>query len=75
MYYLITRIKFILSSVSIGWLFWSVNHTSIAWNFKLNIFKKIKLVEEISCNWPNCLCGTNACNGKNMEKCLKVFEF
>ena len=31
---------FILSSISNGWLLWSVNHTSIAWNSELNIFKK-----------------------------------
>ena len=40
MYYLIIRDKFILSSISNGWLFWSVNHSSIAWNCESNILKR-----------------------------------
>ena len=46
MYYLITRAKFIISSN--GWLFWSGNHTSIAWNSEINIFKTIRFFGEIS---------------------------
>ena len=48
-----------MSSISNGWLFWSVNHTSMAWNSELDIFKKIKFVGEIFSNWPNSLFGTN----------------
>ena len=65
MYYLITKIKFVLSSVSNGWLFWSVNHTSMVWNSELNVFKGIKLVGVISIELPNGLFGTNAY--KNLE--------
>ena len=42
--YLITRVKFILSSISNGWLFWFVNYTSAAWNSELNVFKGIEFV-------------------------------
>ena len=65
MYYLITKIKFVLSSVSNGWLFWSVNYTSMVWNSELNVFKGIKLVGVISIELPNGLFGTNAY--KNLE--------
>ena len=65
MYFLITKIKFVLSSVSNGWLFWSVNHTSMVWNSELNVFKGIKLVGVISIELPNGLFGTNAY--KNLE--------
>ena len=30
-----------MSSISNDWLFWSVNHTSMAWNSELNVFEKI----------------------------------
>ena len=53
MFYLITRAKFILSSISNGWLFWSVNHTSTAWNYELNVFKKIWFFGVISNKLPN----------------------
>ena len=65
MYYLITKIKFALSSVSNGWLFWSVNHTSMVWNSELNVFKGIKLVGVIFIELPNGLFGRNAY--KNLE--------
>ena len=39
-----TKVEFTPSSISSGWLFWSVNHTLIYENSKLNIFKKIKFV-------------------------------
>ena len=47
----------ILSSTSRGLEFWSVNHTSIYENLKLNLFKNIKFLGEISSNWPNNLLG------------------
>ena len=59
MYYLITNVKFILSSISNGGLFWSVNHTLIAWNSQLNVFKKIWVFGEISNRLPNGLFETN----------------
>ena len=51
---------FILSSVSSGLEFWSVNHTSIYENSELKDFKNIKFFGEISSNWLNDLLGTNA---------------
>ena len=48
-----------MSSISNGLVFWSVNHTSMAWNSELNVFKKIKFVGEISRNWSNVLLGSN----------------
>ena len=50
---------FILSSITRGFEFWSVNHTSIYENFESNVFKHIKILGEISNNWPNDLLGTN----------------
>ena len=41
LFYLITKVKFILRSISNGWLFWSVNHTSAAWHSEFNVFKKM----------------------------------
>ena len=67
MYYLITRVKIILSSIYNGWLYLSVNHTSIDWNSKLNIFKKIWFWGEISNRLPNGLFGTNVY--KTLESC------
>ena len=67
LYYLITELKFILPSISNIWLFWSVNHTSIALNSELHAFKKIKFVGEISSNWPNGSFGTNVY--KTLESC------
>ena len=65
--YLITRVKFILSSISNGWLFWSVSHTSTAWNSELNVFKNVKFVGEIYSNRSNGLLGTNVY--KTLESC------
>ena len=45
--------KFILSSISNGWLFYSVNHASMVWNSELNVFKWIKFVGVISNKLPN----------------------
>ena len=47
-----TKVKFTPSSISSGWLFWSVNHTLIYENSKLNIFKKIKFVGAYSNKLP-----------------------
>ena len=44
---------FTLSSISSGFEFWSVNHTSIHDNSELKVFKNIKFLSEISNNWPN----------------------
>ena len=65
MSYLITGVKFLLSSISNDWLFWSVDLTSIAWNSELNVFKKIWFFGEISNKLPNGLFG------KNVYKTLK----
>ena len=59
MFYLITNVKFILSSTSNGWLFWSVNHISMSWNSKLNVFKEIIFVGKIYNKLPNGLFRTN----------------
>ena len=48
-----------MSSISNGWLFWSVNHTSMAWSSESNVFKKIWFFGEISNRLPNDLLGTN----------------
>ena len=50
-----------LSSISIGLEFWSVNHTSMYENSELKFFKNIKFLGEISNNWSNHLLGTNVC--------------
>ena len=54
------KVEYILSSVSTGRLFWSVNHTSLFENSELNVFEKIEFVGEISNKLPNGLLGTNA---------------
>ena len=43
-----TKVMFILSSVSNGLDFWSVNHTSTYENSKLKVFKNIKIYEILS---------------------------
>ena len=50
---------FILSSVSSGLEFWSLNHTSVYENSGLKVSKNIKSMGEISSNWPNDLLKTN----------------
>ena len=57
----------ILSSISRGLEFWSVNHTSIYEKSELKAFKNIKLLGEISNNWRNDLLGTNVY--KTLESC------
>ena len=44
---------FILSSISSGLEFWSVNRTSIYENPELNVFKNMKFFGEMSKNWPS----------------------
>ena len=58
---------FVLSSISSGFEFWSLNHTSVYRNSELNVFKNIKLLDEISNNYPNDLSGTNVY--KTLESC------
>ena len=53
--------KFVLSSISRGLEFWSVNHTSIYENSESNVFKNITFSGEISNNWPDDLLGKNVC--------------
>ena len=57
----------ILSSISKGLEFRSVNHTSIYENSELNYFKNTNFFGEISSNWPNGLLGTNVY--KTFESC------
>ena len=47
----------ILSSVSMGLGFWSVNHNSKCENSELKVFKNIKFVGGISLSWPGDLFG------------------
>ena len=53
---------FILSSISSGSEFPSVNHTSVYENSKSEVFKIINYLGEISNNWPTDLLGTNVYN-------------
>ena len=41
-----TKVKFILSSISSGLLFWSVNCTSMYENYDLNVFKKLNVFSQ-----------------------------
>ena len=50
---------FVLSSISSGLEFWSVNHTAIYKNSESKAFKNIKVLSEISDNWPNDLLKSN----------------
>ena len=54
-----TKVKFVLFSMSYRLLCSSVNHTLIHENFELFVFKNIKFIDEILYNWPNDLLGTN----------------
>ena len=58
---------FILSSISSSLEFWSVNHTLLYKNSEPKDFKNIKLLGEISSNWPNDVLGTNVY--KTLESC------
>ena len=58
---------FILSSISSGLEFLSVNHTSICENSESNVCKNIKYSGEIFNNWPSDLLETNVY--KTLEFC------
>ena len=58
---------FILSSISIGLEFWSVNHTSIYENSESKVIENMRFSGEISNKWPNDLLGTNVY--KTYESC------
>ena len=58
---------FILSSISIGLEFWSVNHTSIYENSESKVIENMTFSGEISNKWPNDLLGTNVY--KTYESC------
>ena len=56
-----------MSSISNGWLFWFVNHTSIASNSELKDFRKIWFVREIPNKLPKGLFETNVY--KTLKSC------
>ena len=58
---------FILSFISSGLEFWSVNHTSICANVESKVFLKINFFGEICNNWSNDFLGTNVY--KTFESC------
>ena len=49
---------FVLSSISSGLEFWSVNHNLIYENYEWKVFKIIKFLGKICNNYPNDLLGT-----------------
>ena len=57
---------FILSSISRGLEFWSINHTSIYEKSESKVFKNIKCLAEIYYNWPIDSLGSNV---------YKILEF
>ena len=59
---------FILSSISSGLEFWSVNHTSIYENSESKVFKNIRFLGEISSDWSNDLLGINVYK----NECLQI---
>ena len=50
---------FILSFISVGLEFWSVNHTSIYENSDSKVIENMTFSGEIFNKWPNDLLGTN----------------
>ena len=58
---------FILFSISSGLEFWPINHISMYQNSEINAFKNIKILGEISNNWPNDLLEVTVC--KTPESC------
>ena len=64
---LTTKVKFILSSISSGLEFWSVNHISVVENSEFNFLKDITFFSEISDNWPINLFKTSLY--KTLESC------
>ena len=61
---------FILSSISRGLEFRSVNNTSIYKTSESNVFKNIKFLGEICYNWLKDLLGTDVY--KTLEFCWKL---
>ena len=57
---------FILSSASSCLEFWSVNNSLIYKHSESKVFKNIKILGEMSTNWPSDLLGKNV---------YKTFEF
>ena len=57
--YVTHKVKFILSFISSGLEFSSVNHTSINENSELKVFNNIKVLGEISNSGLSDLLGTN----------------
>ena len=57
----------ILCSIPSGLKLWPVKHISIYENSELKVFKNIKVLGEISNNWPRDLLETNVY--KNRESC------
>ena len=57
----------ILSSISSVLEFWSIIHTSIYEHSESNVSKNIKILGEVSNNWPNDLLGINVY--KTLESC------
>ena len=62
-----TKVRFILFSISNGWIFWSANHTSIFENSKLNVFNGVRFFVAISNKLAKGLLGTNVY--KTLESC------
>ena len=56
-----------MSSISGGLEFGSINHTPIYENSESKVFNNVKLLGEISYNWPNDLLGANVY--KTLESC------
>ena len=56
-----------MSSISGGLEFGSINHTPIYENSESKFFNNVKLLGEISYNWPNDLLGANVY--KTLESC------
>ena len=68
--YQIITVKFTLSSISSGLLFWSVNHNWTDWNSSLVVFNIVNKCGEIVINWRNCLLGAKVNNA--LDACWKL---
>ena len=62
-----TKVMFILFSISRGLEYWSVEHTSIYENSELKVFKNIDVLGELSSIWSNDLLEINVY--KTIEYC------
>ena len=61
-----TKVNFILSSVSSRFLFFPVKHTLMYENFEPNTLGKTEFIGEFSNNWPNDLLETNVYKTLNL---------